>query len=101
MEPLFKLALVRPAIAQDPEAPSISLIQDSPFQNAMRRPPTGEPRTRDALRRIARAYVQSERFIGEPSAHPLYPKLAAFAKRLDELQAEEHVSHGALVDAVK
>ena len=36
MENLFRLMLMRPAVAQDPENPSIDLTQDSPYQRALR-----------------------------------------------------------------
>ena len=36
MENLFRLMLVRPAVAQDPENPSIDLTQESDYQNSLR-----------------------------------------------------------------
>jgi len=58
MEPLFRLALMRPAVAQDPANPSIRIAQDSSFQKALAEASRVE-RPREALQRVARCYTRS------------------------------------------
>lgn len=89
MEPLFRLALIRPAVAQDPNKPSIPLAQGSPFQEALANAATVDP-PRPALEDVARAFVASDAFIGDPAITPLSAGLAQLAAALDllELQAK-------------
>ena len=61
MESLFRLMLVRPAVAQDPENPSIDLTQESDYQNAQREVVPGG---RDGAEVVSRTYVQSDEFLG-------------------------------------
>lgn len=53
MESLFRLALVRPAVAQDSANPSIPTAQDSPFQRELA-DAAGADRPREALQGVAR-----------------------------------------------
>jgi hypothetical protein len=87
MEPLFRLALIRPAIAQDPENPSIRVSQDSPFQTALAQAAqAAEPRP--ALQQVARDFIAHELFIGEPETTPLSTQLATFAAALERLGSQ-------------
>jgi hypothetical protein len=56
MEPLFRLTLIRPAVAQDPGNPSISTTQDSPLQKALAEAANTE-QPREALRQVAQNFV--------------------------------------------
>src|SRR5689334_13453508 len=99
MEQLFRLALLRPAIAQDPASPSITLAQDTPFQKALAdAAKTADPRP--ALLNAARGYIAGTTFIGTPGANPLAAKLATFEAALDKLENDPGVSHADVAKAV-
>jgi hypothetical protein len=91
MEPLFRLALLRPAVTQDPANPSIRIAQDSPFQKALEEAARAE-QAREALQRAARAFVAG--------ATPLSAQLAALAAALDRLERQTAVSHADVVELV-
>lgn len=99
MEPLFRFALIRPAIAQDPARPSIRLAQDSTLQKALAEAAKGE-RPRETLREIVRKFVASADFIGSPDANPFSAELAALASLLDRLERQRTVGHADVVKAV-
>jgi len=100
METLFRLLLARPAVAQDPQNPSIELTQESPYQNAVRNAvQTGAGRA--AIEEISRAFVASDRFIPEPSANPLGDRLADLADRLDRLEADRSATSGKVAEAIQ
>lgn len=100
MEPLFRLALMRPAIAQDPANPSIRTAQDSPFQKALVEASTAG-RPSEALQRVARSFVAGSGFIGDPGTNPLSAELTALALTLDNLERRPSVSHADVVAAVQ
>src|SRR5687768_16102441 len=100
MEPLFRLVLMRPAIAQDPGNPSIDLAQDSPFQQGLADAAAAE-NAREALLRHARAFVAEPDFVGDPDTTPLAAQLAAFSFIVDELQSGQSVSNTRVVNAVE
>ncbi|MEV6423985.1 hypothetical protein [Streptomyces sp. NPDC051662] len=86
MEPLFRLALLRPAIAQDPDNPSVELAQQTDFQQALAAASsTPDPRTE--LRRVAGGYVAGPLFIAGPEQTPLAKETAKFVATLDRLPA--------------
>ncbi|WP_431912631.1 hypothetical protein [Nonomuraea jabiensis] len=85
MENLFRLMLTRPAVAQDPETPSIPLGQDTPFQDALREA-VGAAQRRTAIEAAATAYVAGSEFIGDPAGTPLGAELDRLAGRLDEME---------------
>ncbi|MBF6134713.1 hypothetical protein IU501_17090 [Nocardia otitidiscaviarum] len=97
MEDLFRLALVRPAVAQDPGNPSIDLDQDTDFQNALRAGvDNGEGRP--GLVAASEAYIADELFLGTPAVHPQHDRLAALGTRLADLSRPDdgpgHGPHG-------
>jgi hypothetical protein len=100
MEPLFRLALVRPAVAQDPDNPSIRLSQDSPFQRDLAEALSTEG-PREESQKVARDFVTNNGFIGNPGANPLSDQLTALAAPLDRLERQAAVSHADVVAAVK
>ncbi|MFN8591662.1 MAG: hypothetical protein U0031_09410 [Thermomicrobiales bacterium] len=99
MEPLFRLALIRPAVQQDPANPSIRIAQNTPFQAALAAAAAGD-QPRGALVAVARMFVASDRFIGDPAITPGSAKLAALAAALDALEAKPVLAHADVVDAV-
>ena len=88
MENLFRLMLVRPAVAQDPENPSIDLTQDSPYQRALRKV-VQDGGGRKGAETATAAYVGGPDYLGDPAGNPLADRLAALAARLDELETGE------------
>jgi hypothetical protein len=100
MEPLFRLTLRRPPVAQDPESPSISLVQDSDFQSALSQG-LGTLQPRPAVQRLARSFVAEAEFIGSPEANPLHRQLTAFARALDDLDQSPTVSSAEVAQAVR
>ncbi|MGF7213221.1 hypothetical protein GGE65_007858 [Skermanella aerolata] len=100
MEPLFRFALIRPPVAQDPDRLSISIAQDSPFQRALAEAAqSGQPRPE--LQRVARQFIADPTFIGDPRANPLSAQLVSLASELDRLTARPNVSHADLVAAIE
>ncbi|PWW25184.1 hypothetical protein JD79_04382 [Geodermatophilus normandii] len=85
MEDLFRLMLLRPAVTQDPESPSIDLTQDSDYQNALRE---AVPGGREGAEEVSRAYVQGDEFLGDPAGSEYAAELAKFAALLDGLEDE-------------
>ncbi|MEV4021030.1 hypothetical protein AB0J35_62215 [Nonomuraea angiospora] len=85
MENLFRLMLTRPAVAQDPDSPSIPLGQDTPFQESLREA-VGAAQRRTAIEAAATAYVAGPEFIGDPAGTPLVAELGQLAGRLDEME---------------
>jgi len=100
MEPLFRLALIRPAVAQDPANPSIPTAQESDFQQALA-DALRTQRPREAAQRIARAFVASEDFLGSPAETPASRALAELAAALDELERRPQLARQDVVDAVE
>jgi hypothetical protein len=97
MENLFRLMLLRPAVTQDKDNPSVDLTQDTPYQQKLRRAP--DTRTaREAAEAASRELVASSRFVGEPDAHPLAEKLADLDRRLDALAVPDP---GGVQDAIR
>jgi hypothetical protein len=100
MEPLFRFVLVRPAVAQDPENPSIDLAQETPFQQKLAEAAKAE-QAYPALLRTAREFVNTPDFIGSLDANPLVDQLEKFGLALDDLENDPAVSHDRVVDAVE
>jgi hypothetical protein len=99
MEPLFRLALIRPAVGQDPANPSIRVAQDSPFQRALAEASNAE-RPREALQQVARDFIAAASFIGNPDANPLRAQLTTLSAALERLERQAEVSHADVVQAV-
>ncbi|WP_344073428.1 hypothetical protein [Streptomyces crystallinus] len=80
------MSLIRPAVGQDPDQPSIELAQQSAFQDALATA-SGSSTPRTELRRVAGEFVASPRFIGAPAKTPLAAQTTAFAAALGRLLA--------------
>jgi hypothetical protein len=91
MENLFRLMLVRPAVAQDPQNRSIDLAQESDYQNALREAALGG---REPAEEVSRAYVHSDDFLGDAADNEFAAELADLACRLDELETNEELDAG-------
>jgi hypothetical protein len=100
VEPLFRLTLKRPAVAQDEQAPSILLAQGSPFQQQLAQAQqSGKPR--EALRRVARQFMTTPGFVADPEALAIHAELRALAAALDELERQEKVTNAEVVKAIE
>src|SRR5437867_3400285 len=99
MENLFRLLLARPAVAQDPENPSIRLAQDTSFQGSLRSAVSATEK-RTAIEAAATAFVDGPDFIGDPADTPLGDKLDELARRLDELETDNMVSYDTVKAAI-
>ncbi|MBZ9644755.1 hypothetical protein [Streptomyces sp. PSKA30] len=100
MERLFRFALTRPAIAQDDDAPSVRLAQNSAFQAALGQAQhSGRPR--DALKRVARQFIASAGFVADPGNLPVHDALQALGTELDDLESSDTVANSDVVDAIK
>lgn len=86
MENLFRLLLVRPAIAQDPPNPSIDLSRGTPYQVELQQLVAAGGNVRVGLVAVSTAYVEGPNFIGLPAQNPVADALTALARRLDELE---------------
>src|SRR5262245_23251403 len=86
MENLFRLMLVRPAIAQDTANPSINLTQASPFQDQLRNIVTTGGDIRGSAKTAAKAYVGGSEFLGRPDENPMAAKLMSLNAALDKLE---------------
>jgi hypothetical protein len=101
MENLFRLMLVRPAVAQDPENPSIDLTQDSAYEKEVRKVVAGGGDVRGGLEKASTAYVNGAEFIGEPADNPFAAPLLALADALNGLERSSNVAPKDLADAIK
>lgn len=87
MENLFRLMLVRPAVSQDPEHPSIALEQASDYQDALRAAvATGTGR--QGIEEASQRYAASDSFVGSVDDTPLGAKLDELAQRLDTVEVD-------------
>jgi hypothetical protein len=100
VENLFRLLLNRPAVTQDESAPSIPLAQNTAFQRALEQAQQNKD-PRKALKRIARQFVASPGFVGDPTSLPLANQLKALAADLDALEPKENVGNGEVAAAIK
>lgn len=88
MENLFRLMLVRPAVAQDPERPSIELEQPSDYQKTLR-DIVAQGAGRAAIEEASQQFAASADFVGSVDATPLGAPLDELATRLEAPDAEE------------
>lgn len=100
METLFRLVLARPPREQDDEAPSISLSQATEFQAALGQA-QGQADPRAAVKALARQFVASPGFVGEPSALPAVGRHREFDLALRKLEQNEAVSNDDVADAIE
>lgn len=99
MEPLFRLMLLRPAVAQDPDNPSIELSSGTALQNALVGLGQGDIRE-DAVQH-ATAFANSQNFIATPEANPLAAALKKLSKGLDAADDWEEVTQEGLNQLVQ
>jgi hypothetical protein len=100
METLFRLTLTRPPVAQDEDAPSIPLAQNSQFQGELGQAQQGE-NPRDALKAVARRFIASAGFVGDPKNLPIHDQLQSLQVALDELEQEDAVTNADVAQAVE
>ena len=100
MEPLFRLMLSRPAMAQSEDAPSIHLSQNSQFQVALGQAQLSEKR-REAMKTVARNYIIDPQFVGDPKSLTLYENLKKLDVALDDLEGKQTVTNTDVVNAVQ
>jgi hypothetical protein len=85
VESLFRLTLVRPPTEQDPDHPSIELAQESSFQERLAGALEQED-PRGAAVAVAREYIRSDSFVGQPDENDLSSELATLAEGLAGLK---------------
>ena len=100
MENLFRLTLMRPAVSQDPEQPSIQLDQASGYQDALRAA-VASGAGRQAIEAASAQFAASDDFVQSVDEAPLGQQLDELADRLDALEAEGTVSWQKVQTAVK
>lgn len=100
METLFRLVLSRPPVAQDEEAPSIELSQDTEFQAALGQAQDAE-NAGLALKEVARAFTGSPAFVGTPTEVALHTELENFRARINALESEEKINKNAIEKIVE
>jgi hypothetical protein len=100
METLFKFTLARPAIIQEENAPSILLSQDSPFQAALGQAQQNE-NPREAIKPVARQFIASAEFVGDPKNLPLYGKLKVLSAEFEKLEKKQNVTNAKAAAAVE
>lgn len=88
MENLFRLMLMRPAVAQDPQNPSIELAQESDFQNSLRE---AVPDGRQRAEEVSREYVEGDEFLGDPTDNEFAVELENLAVQLDRLEGNQEL----------
>ena len=99
MEQLFRLVLMRPAIAQDQAAPSIRLEQKSKLQAELGQAQQAKD-PRAAYKAAARRFADTDDFVRAADADAVQAKLATLSSALDELEAEKAVTNDELVKAI-
>lgn len=100
MEPLFRLALMRPAVAPDERAPSIPLAQASNFQQQLAEASQGA-KPRERLKTVARAFIATTGFVGSPDALAVHGELKALAAELDVLEGKDAVTNAQASQAIE
>src|SRR5262249_45875884 len=91
MENLFRLTLMRPAVSQDPEQPSIQLDQKSGYQDALRAA-VASGAGRQAIEAASAQFANSDDFVQSVDQAPLGHQLNELADRLDAFEAEGTLS---------
>lgn len=100
METLFRLVLMRPAIAQSEDAPSIRLSQNSQFQAALGQAQQNQ-NLRDALKAVARQFIATAGFVGGPKNLAIYDQLKALGVGLDALEQNKKVTNADVAKAIE
>ena len=100
METLFRLVLTRPAIAQDEDAPSIRLAQNSNFQAALgQAQQTQNPR--EALKAAARQFIATPVFAGGPRDLGIFEQLKKLGVGLDALEQKKNITNAEVAKAIE
>ncbi|MEZ4499187.1 MAG: hypothetical protein R2839_03780 [Thermomicrobiales bacterium] len=99
MEPLFRLVLSRPAVAQREDAPSIDLTQPTDFQKALRKAASSE-QGRGAVQATCRAFIATAQFTSDPTSLPFAAELKNARVALVELEAKDPITHDDAVAAI-
>ena len=100
MENLFRLVLTRPPVTQNEDTPSVPLVQDSQFQAALGAAQQTENK-REVMKRLARAFMGTAGFTGNPKDLPIYEQLKALValeKSAQGTQALIYVGNNVAVD---
>jgi hypothetical protein len=100
VETLFRLLLSRQAIAQDDDVPSILLNQDSPFQAELGQAQQSQD-PRNALKAVARNFVASAGFVGDPTNLAIHDELKALGLSLDALEQKQIVTNVDVAKAIE
>lgn len=100
METLFRLVLKRSAIAQSKDAPSIRLAQDSELQAALGLAKQN-PNQRDALKDVARRFIATPTFVGDPKDLAIYEELKKLDAALEGLEQKKNVTNAEVAKAIE
>lgn len=100
METLFRFVLKRPAIAQSENAPSIRLAQNSEFQASLGQAQQSE-NPRDALKAVARQFIATSTFVGDPKNLAIYEQLKKLGVELDALEQKKNVTNAEMATAIE
>ncbi len=101
MEHLFRLVLTRPAVAQDDSAPSLRLTQATAFQAALSQAQQQDRTRREAMKTVARQFMGTAQFVGDPGKLPIQGPLEALDAALDALETQLSVSNADLARAIE
>jgi len=100
MEPLFRFVLTRPPIAQDDDAPSVPLAQNSAFQAALGQAQSTD-RRRDALKDVARNFIATAGFVGDPKSLHVHDQLNTLSVDLNALEDGNAVTNLKVAKAIE
>jgi hypothetical protein len=100
MENLFRLMLLRPAVSQDPEQPSIELDQESAYQDALRAV-VAAGGGRQGVEAASAEFAASTDFVQDLGDTPLGRRLDALADGIDALEAMGQVSWAEIANAIE
>jgi hypothetical protein len=101
MEYLFRLVLTRPAIAQDESTPSVRLAQNSDFQAWLGQAQQQERTRREAMKAVARQFMGTVGFVGDPKNLPLHDPLKELDAALNEFEEKQDVTNADLANAIE
>lgn len=100
METLFRLVLTRPAIAQREDAPSIRLSQNTEFQAALGEAQKSD-KVREALQVVARKFIATPVFVGDPKSLQIYDQLKELGVAFDALERKKNVTNAEVAKAIE
>lgn len=100
METLFKFALLRAAVEQAEDAPSILLALDTPLQRALATL-RGDASMREERRRLARAYVASAEFVADLKTLAFFGQWEAVSSALDKIERTKESTRSDVIEAVQ